>query len=97
MGHSPMSSYRVVMALSQAQDLFFELLFGEGAIFGLVLLISIFLLLSVANRYIGACFIPVSLLLIIEYMAHGFYWGSIIMVFVTVILFINLGRGLKGG
>ena len=85
------------MAMTQAQDLFFELLFGEGAIFGLVLFISIFLLLSVANKYVGACFIPVSLLLIIEYMAHGFYWGSIIMVVVTVILFLNLAKGLKGG
>lgn len=56
--------------MSEIQDLFFELLFGSGAMFGLIILISIALIIAVLVKYSSSIFMVIFLFLAWEYFGH---------------------------
>lgn len=45
--------------MSEASEIFHELLFGEGAWIGLILILSIAFLVGARNKYVNLLFIPI--------------------------------------
>lgn len=72
-------------------EFFEELLFGSGAYLGLLLIVCVILLLTVAVKYSAIFTVPFSVLMIGLYLENAspynnFMWASVLMVFVIVLV-----------
>jgi len=84
--------------MSEVQIAFDELFFGSGMFLGLVLYMAIIGLSSIKVKYLGVLYLPISLLLSIEYLNRGSesnncFWGAIIMLISVPFLLFNLWKG----
>ena len=69
--------------MSEAAEIFRQLLFGEGAWLGLILILSLVFLVGMKNKYLNLLFIPVLGFLGIHYLANvpvsvNFMWSGIL-------------------
>jgi len=69
--------------MSEASEIFHELLLGEGALFGLVLLIGIVVVIALVSREGAIAMIPVSIIISVFYFANvsgsnNLMWAGVI-------------------
>ena len=84
--------------MNDVEIAFNELFFGSGIFLGLIFYMAIIGLTALRVKYLGVLYIPISLLLTLEYLEHGpsssnCYWGAIIMFISVPFLLINLWKG----
>jgi len=77
---------------------FEELFFGEGMWFGLLFYLSVIGLTSLRVKYLGVLYIPISLLLALEYIEratdeNNLFWCAIIMLISVPFMLFNLWKG----
>jgi len=82
------------MSLTEVQEAFYELMFGYGRFFGLLFFLVIVLVVSQKLKRGSILFLPVMLLLAMEYNANvstsiDFYWSIIILFFGAVYVVYN--------
>lgn len=82
--------------MSVVGDAFLELLYGEGAWFGLVLMLTIMVGFTLKWKLAGVLMIPVSVFMGLEYLGRDLTWHTTIMLCLTVFLFYVVGKELKG-
>lgn len=83
--------------MSEAEQLFTELLFGSGAWIGFLLVISIVFLMTWKIKESGIIFIPFTIFMGISYLQNvsassNFMWGSILMFITSVFLVYRLAK-----
>ena len=76
-------------------DFFISLLFGQGNLIGLLLIIAFFILLTLAWKYAPVMLIPTSLIFAITYIQHDLIWNTLIMLAFTMFSFFHAARELK--
>jgi len=69
---------------NEAQEFFQELLYGEGAFLGLILILTILILVNYKYKNSGILFIPIAIMMGIQYLnnistSSNFMWCAIIM------------------
>lgn len=84
-------NHSVVMAMSGIEDVFNELLFGQGAFLGLIIIVSLILMVGALNKYARLVFMPITVLMAIMYLdniadSSIFMWCAVIMFLCTVLL-----------
>jgi len=84
--------------MSEIEETFTELFFGSGMILGLLLYLTVIGLSALRVKYLGILYIPLSCLLILEYLerasdTNNCFWGAIIMMVSIPFLFWNLWKG----
>jgi len=84
---------------NEAQEFFQELLYGEGAFLGLILILSIVILVTYKYKNAGILFIPICIFMGIQYLGNisassNFMWCAIIMFLaVPFLLFRMVDKG----
>jgi hypothetical protein len=81
------------------QSLLYELFYGSGFWFTLIIMLAVILIVSTWNPYGGILFLPITIFLGIDYMKNipgssNFIWGAIVMMFASVYIFLMLGLKL---
>jgi len=84
--------------MSEIEETFTELFFGSGMILGLLIYLTIIGLSALRVKYLGILYIPLSCLLVLEYLerasdTNNCFWGAIIMMVSIPFLFWNLWKG----
>lgn len=84
--------------MSEASEFFTELLYGVGSPIGILLLVSLMLLVSLADKRAGILFIPFSLIMGVSYLSNiavdsNFMWFSLLMFISTIFLTVRLAKG----
>lgn len=84
--------------MNETEQAFEELFFGSGMILGLLLYLTIIGLTALRVKYLGVLYIPLSLLLVLEYLGrateeNNLFWGAIIMLVSVPFLLFNLWKG----
>ena len=84
--------------MNDVEIAFNELFFGSGMWFGLILYMAIIGVTALRVKYLGVLYMPISLLLVLEYLERGSessncYWGALIMFISVPFLIINLWKG----
>lgn len=84
--------------MSEVEEAFTELFFGSGMWLGLILYMAIIGLTALRVKYLGVLYMPISLLLALEYLERGSssnncFWASIIMFLSVPFLIVNLWKG----
>jgi len=69
---------------NEAQEFFQELLYGEGAFLGLILILTILILVNYKYKNSAILFIPIAIMMGIQYLnnistSSNFMWCAIIM------------------
>ena len=83
--------------MTDAYDLFHELLFGEGAWFGFFLILGLCLFIAFSFKKSAVLIFPVTLLLAIEYLSNTLEWQALLMFITTAFMLLKLYNDLKGG
>jgi len=74
------------------QDFFFELLYGSGSWFGVVLLLAFIIGLLTRWKYSGVLLLPVTIFLAIDYLKNDLAWQSIIMFVSSVFIIVYMAK-----
>jgi len=74
------------------QDFFFELLYGSGSWFGVVLLLAFIIGLLTRWKYSGVLLLPVTVFLAIDYLKNDLAWQSIIMFVSSVFIIVYMAK-----
>lgn len=80
---------------NEAQEFFQELLYGEGAFLGLILILTIVILVTYKYKNAGIIFIPITLMMGLQYLANistssDFMWCAIIMFLAVPFLLLRM-------
>lgn len=81
--------------MSEAEAVFQELMFGTGAWFGLLLVLSLVVVMVYSFKRVGVLFFPMTLLLGVMYLNNSLPWHSLIMFISTAFILLNLAKDLK--
>ncbi len=81
--------------MSEASEIFHELMFGEGSWLGLILLLGLCLVMTYTFKRSGVVFFPITTLLGIAYLTEGLGWHSLIMFIATAFILLNLAKELR--
>jgi len=74
------------------QDFFFELLYGTGSWFGVLLLLAFMIGLLTRWKYSGVLLLPVTIFLAIDYLNNDLAWQSIIMFVSSVFIIVYMAK-----
>jgi len=80
--------------MSEADEFFNALFFGNGSWLGLILIVLLMMVLIYRWKEVGVLMIPVSVLLGIEYLSNNLGWHAMIMFLNGVFMIIYLIRKL---
>ena len=78
------------------ESLLYELFYGSGFWFMLIIMLALILIISAWNPYGGTLFLPITIFLGIDYMqkisgSSNYMWGAIMMMFASVYILLLLG------
>lgn len=78
---------------SESEEFFNELLFGSGALLGLLLIIALMLIVALLIKYSAVVLIPFGALMIVFYLDNAdvnssFMWASVIMVCALILIIV---------
>lgn len=76
-------------------EVFTSILFGDGAIFGWILLTTLIAGFSLKWHEVSVIMVPVCLLMAMEYVNHSLGWYALLTGFLAVFLVFNLIRKMK--
>jgi len=74
------------------EDFFFELLYGSGSWFGVLLLLAFIIGLLMRWKYSGVLLLPVTVFLAIDYLNNDLAWQSIIMFVSSVFIIVYMAK-----
>jgi len=74
------------------QDFFFELLYGSGSWFGVLLLLAFIIGLLMRWKYSGVLLLPVTVFLAIDYLNNDLAWQSMIMFVTSVFIIVYMAK-----
>jgi len=74
------------------QDFFFELLYGSGSWFGVLLLLAFIIGLLMRWKYSGVLLLPITIFLAIDYLNNDLAWQSIIMFVSSVFIIVYMAK-----
>lgn len=77
------------------KQLFTEFLFGSGSLLGLTVLLVFIVLIIAKWKYAGILFIPITVLMAIEYFKLDLGWHGVLMLLTTVFILIRLTMDSK--
>lgn len=78
-----------------AEDFFYEMFYGYGGLITVIILVSLILLVSSKNRWAGIAFIPISVIIGLNYLTYvtpdnGLMWGAIIMFLMPFFIILSV-------
>lgn len=76
-------------------EFFDELLYGTGSWIGITLMLAIFLAMLVKWKYSGVLFLPITILMGIDYLNQDLDWQAIIMFLSSIFILLYLIKDLK--
>lgn len=84
--------------MSEVEQAFEELFFGNGMILGLLLYLTVVGLSALKVKYLGVLYAPLSFVLVLEYLdratnTNNCFWGAILVCLSIPFLIINIFRG----
>jgi len=74
------------------QDFFFELLYGTGSWFGILILLAFIGGMLMRWKYSGVLLFPVSIFLAIEYLNKDLGWQSLIMFVTSIFILVYMAK-----
>jgi len=87
----------VIAIVKEVEEAFRQLLYGEGAWLGLILIVTTIMLTSYKNKYLSLVFIPITLFIGISYLDNvasnnNLTWMALVMFITTIFLLIQLAK-----
>jgi len=83
--------------VKEVEEAFRQLLYGEGAWLGLILIVTTIMLTSYKNKYLSLVFIPITVFMGISYLDNvasnnNLTWMALVMFITTIFLLIQLAK-----
>ena len=82
------------------QELWHELLYGEGKWLGIIILLVLIILACRINSYAGILFMPITIFLALDYFKKipsdsNFLWAAIVMLFTSIFMLLPIIQKAK--